>query len=93
MVVKPLGSNIFVELIEVGERKVGMIHIPGKHQEPSRIGVVLEVGPDVTRLKKGDKIMISFYSGTGVDYLGCGFHYDTHRFMSEMDVLGTYEES
>ena len=91
MVVKPFGSRVFVELLPVAERKVGMIHLPDNHSEPSRVGVILACGPDVKRVKVGDRVMISYYSGTGVDYLGSGYHYDTHRFIEEGELLGSYE--
>jgi co-chaperonin GroES (HSP10) len=93
MVVTPLGSNVFVELIAVGERmtKSGL-HLPGVHQEPSRLGKVLGIGPDVKRVKAGDNVMINFFSGTGIDYLDSGFHYDTHRIVNETDLLMTYTD-
>lgn len=92
MVVKPFGSRVFVELMPVEERKTaGGIIIPDKHSEPSRFGKVIATGPEVKFLKAGDKIMLSYYSGTGIDYLGSGYHYDTHRFIEESEILGSYE--
>lgn len=92
MVVKPFGSRVFVELEPVGERKTaGGVYIPDKHAEPSRFGKVLAVGPAVKTVSVGDKIMLSYYTGTGIDYLGSGFHYDTHRFIEESEILGSYE--
>ena len=93
MVVKPFGSRVFVELLPVGERTLSSgIVLPDLHKEPSRFGVVRAVGPDVKYLKCGDKILIAFYTGTGIDFLGSGFHYDTHRLCEESEILGSYEE-
>lgn len=86
--ITPNKGRVFVELDSVKERMVGSIYIPDKHAEQSRVGTVLEVAPDVEQFKKGDRVFINFFSGTGVDYPGSGYHYDTHRFLSEVEVLG-----
>ena len=41
--------------------------------------------------KPGDKVFINFFSGTGVDYPDSGYHYDTHRFLAETEILGLIE--
>ncbi len=91
MVVKPFGSRVFVELEKVGGRVTkGGIILPDAVAEPSRFGHVLAVGPDCKIVGVGDKVMISYYSGTGIDYPGSGFHYDQHRFVDEGELLGSY---
>jgi co-chaperonin GroES (HSP10) len=90
--IKPFGSRVFVELQAIEQRKVGSIIIPDKHSEPSRVGVILEIGPEVKNVKVGDKIVISYHAGTGIDFIGSGYHYDQHRFLEESDLLGSYEE-
>ncbi len=93
MVVKPFGSRVLVELLAVGERKLASgIIVSDKHSEPTRFGRVLAAGPDCKVVGAGDKIMLSFYAGTGIDYLGSGYHYDTHRVVDESEILGSYEE-
>jgi len=93
MKIKPAGTRIFVELLAVEERQTkGGIWLPDKHAEQSRVGTVLGVGPKVVDFKPGDRVVIPFYSGIGVDYPGSGYHYDTHRFLEQTEICGTLEE-
>ena len=90
--IKPGKGRVFVELIPVSERQTsGGIWLPDKHAEQSRIGTVLAVADDVPSIKVGDKVFINFFSGTGVDYPDSGYHYDTHRFLAETEILGLIE--
>jgi co-chaperonin GroES (HSP10) len=90
--IKPNRGRVFVELLPVAERKTSAgLWLPDKHAEQSRIGTVLAVADDVKGFKPGDKVFINFFSGTGVDYPDSGYQYDTHRFLSEVEILGFIE--
>ena len=93
MVIIPGKGRVFVKLRPVEERvlKSGLI-IPGKHAEQSRIGEVISVGKGVEDYKPGDLVFINFFSGTGVEYPGLEYNFDTNRFLSEVEILGTATE-
>jgi co-chaperonin GroES (HSP10) len=93
MTIKPNRDRVFVELRPVAERKTAAgLWLPDKHAEQSRIGKVIGVGEGVADFKVGDEVFINFFSGTGVDYPDSGYHYDTHRFLSSVEILGSVTE-
>ncbi len=91
MNVKPLADRILVKRLEEQEQKKGGIIIPDTAKEKPQECEVMAVGPGrltdegnrvPLEVKKGDRILISKYSGTeikidGTDYL----------IMREDDVL------
>jgi co-chaperonin GroES (HSP10) len=81
-----------VKLEEIGEAKVGLIHLPQKHSEGTRFGVVVAVGPEVKVAKVGDKILLSYHCGVGIDNPILDAHYDTDRVCEENEILGSYGE-
>jgi co-chaperonin GroES (HSP10) len=93
MRITPNRGRVFVKLLPIEERvlKSGLI-IPGKHAEPSRIGDVLAVASDVTNFKAGDRVFINWFSGTGCEYPGLDYNYDTHRFFAEVEILAKVED-
>ena len=91
MNVKPLADRILVKRLEEGEIKRGGIIIPETAKEKPQECEVVATGPgrvtdDGTRVplevKKGDRILISKYSGTEVKIDG-----DEYLIMREDDVL------
>ena len=91
MNVKPLADRLLVKRLEEGEIKRGGIIIPETAKEKPQECEVVAVGPgrvtdDGTRVplevKKGDRILISKYSGTEVKIDG-----DEYLIMREDDVL------
>ena len=93
MRIVPNAGRVFVELDPIAEKVTkGGIIIPGVHSEMSRIGRVKEVGADVAAFKPGDRIFINWFSGTGVDFIDSGFKHDTHRFLNQVEILGTVSE-
>ena len=92
MTIRPMGSRVFVEVSEICEGKVGSIIIPGKHSEMTRYGKVLAVGEEVKKYVPGDKVIIAYYSGTGIDLLGTDFTFDTHRILEESEILAKYDQ-
>lgn len=70
MNIKPLQDRVVVKMVEAEETTKGGIILSGSAKEKPEVAEVLEVGPgkkDVTmEVKKGDKVLISKYSGTTV---------------------------
>ena len=69
MKIKPLDDRVLIELIEETEEKVGSIIIPDTAKEKPRMGKVVAVGTDEDlqeKIKVGDKIIFSKYSGDEV---------------------------
>ena len=91
MTLKVFGSRVLVALKPVESTMVGRVIIPHAHKEPTRCGTVMAVGQDCKVVVPGDKIFISFYAGTGIDFLGTEYAYDTHRVVDEGEILGSYE--
>lgn len=90
-------DRLFAILGEVEEKKIGSIIIPGSHSERSRIGVVMETGPDVINYKVGDKILVSWYTGTrihldGDELYGKPVVEDAFRILRESEILGKVME-
>ncbi len=91
MNVKPLSDRILVRRLEEQEQKRGGIIIPDTAKEKPQECEVMAVGPGrvtedgkriPTELKKGDRILISKYSGTEVKIDG-----EEYLIMREDDVL------
>jgi co-chaperonin GroES (HSP10) len=86
-------DRLFVILGEVEEKKIGRIIVPDSHSERSRIGVVMDVGPEVKDYKVGDRILVSWYTGTRVHLDGETMYgkpvvEDAFRVMRECEILG-----
>ena len=61
--IKPLGSRILVKPDEVKKITDGGIIIPETSEEKSRIGSVLSVGKNVTKIHVGDRILYGKFAG------------------------------
>ena len=70
MTIRPLQDRVVVKMTEAEETTQSGIILTGSAKEKPEVAEVLEVGPgnaDVTMsVKKGDKVLISKYSGTNV---------------------------
>lgn len=70
MAIKPLQDRVVVKMTEAEETTKSGIILTGSAKEKPEVAEVIEVGPgktDVTMsVKKGDKVLISKYSGTNV---------------------------
>ena len=91
MKIIPKKGSLLVELDKVQERKVGGVFIVDKHSEKIRIATVLDVGKDVTEYKKGDRIILNYYTGAILYILDLRWHDDTHKIVMEDNVLGKVE--
>ncbi len=78
MNIKPLQDRVVVKMIEAEETTKSGIILSGSAKEKPEIAEVVEVGPGTSEVtmevKKGDRILISKYSGTnvkldGVEYI------------------------
>ena len=87
----PKKGSLLVELDAVQERKVGGVLIVDKHSEKIRIATVLDVGKDVTEYKKGDRVILNYYTGAILYILDLGWHNDTHKIVMEDNILGKVE--
>ena len=92
MKIIPKKGSLLVELDKVQERKVGAIWVTDKHSEKIRIATVLDVGKDVTEYKKGDRVVLNYYTGMILYILDLRWLNDTHKIVMEDNILGKVEE-
>ena len=75
---KPLADRVIIKMIETEETTKGGIILSQGAKEKPQIAEVLEVGPGgmvdgkevIMTVKKGDKVIVSKYSGSEVKYQG-----------------------
>jgi len=93
--IKPVADRILIKMIEGEEKTESGIILSGAAKEKPQIAEVLEVGPGITGspekevkmyIKKGDKIIVSKYSGTEVKYEG-----EEYLIVKQDDVLAIVE--
>ena len=93
--IKPVADKILIKMIE-GEEKTesGIILSSGAKEKP-QIAKVIEVGPGATSedgkkiemfIEKGQKVIVSKYSGTEVKYEG-----EDYLIIKQDDVLAIVE--
>ncbi|MBQ3915089.1 MAG: co-chaperone GroES [Ruminococcus sp.] len=74
MKIKPLQDRVVVKMAEAEETTQSGIILTGSAKEKPEFAEVIEVGPGTSdvkmEVKKGDKILISKYSGTNVKLEG-----------------------
>lgn len=67
MKAKPTRDLILVKSLPITkDLKVGMIHIPDIGKVAPRQGTVIAVGPKVTEIAEGDKVIFSKHSGSRI---------------------------
>lgn len=84
--VKTLGKRLLVEPDNVAE-KSGPIIIPEGSKMPTCTGVVKEIGPEVTVVSAGDRILYSLYSGTYLEVNGA-----RRLILDETSAMGIVDE-
>ena len=93
--IKPVADRILIKMVE-GEEKTqsGIILSSGAKEKP-QVAEVIEIGPGITGtpekevkmyIKKGDKVIVSKYSGTEVKYGG-----EDYIIVKQDDVLAIIE--
>ncbi len=90
MTIKPLQDRVVVKMTEAEETTQSGIILTGSAKEKPEVAVVVEVGPgksDVTMsVNKGDKVLISKYSGTNVKLDG-----EEYIIVKMEDILAVVE--
>lgn len=95
----PLGYRLLVKLDRVEETVIKelvkddgekmTLYAPDKHCEETRLGTLLAIGHKCEKhWKVGDRIVMSFQSGTVIDLLRESATDDTIRMVSEENVMG-----
>lgn len=83
------GDRIYVRLENLPDKSQGGIYLPQTQSAASRIGVVRQVGPDVTLYKEGDRVIVSSYAGVGLYLIQDGMVDATHSVFRENEIIGT----
>ena len=88
MTIKPLQDRVVVKMAEAEETTAGGIILTGSAKEKPEFAEVIEVGPGTSdikmEVKKGDKVLISKYSGTNVKLEG-----EEYIIVKMEDILAT----
>lgn len=87
------GPRLLIRCEAVDERKVGRVIITSNHSERTRFAEVVAIGDEVKHYAVGDKVMISWYTGSHVHILednlfGNKPDEDLDRFVMESEILG-----
>ena len=92
--IKPLADRVLIKMIENEETTKSGIILSGASKEKPQIAEVLAVGPGgnvdgneiVMHVSKGDKVIVSKYSGTEVKYEG-----EEYVIVKQNDILAKVE--
>ena len=92
--IKPLADRVLIKMIENEETTKSGIILSGASKEKPQIAEVLAVGPggaidghEITmHVNKGDKVIVSKYSGTEVKYEG-----EDYLIVKQEDILAKVE--
>ena len=92
--IKPLGSRVLIKMKGGEETTKSGIILSGGAQEKPQIAEVIEVGPgeivdgkqEEMKVKKGDNIIVSEYSGTKIKYEG-----EDYIIVRQDDILAKVE--
>lgn len=67
---KMLGNRVLIKREEASEKR-GLIIIPERSRSKPQEGVVVEVGPEVQTVVKGDRVLFGKWSVLEVNPYGC----------------------
>ena len=67
MKLKPLENRLLIKVSEGPQKTPGGLYIPQQAQQKALEGIVMEVGSEVVRVKKGDKVIYDKFSGTAIE--------------------------
>ena len=89
MNIKPLGDRVVIKRLEAEEKTKSGIVLPGQAKEQPQMAEVMAVGPggtvdgkEVKKVKVGDIVIFSKYSGTEIKYDG-----EEYTIVSQRDIL------
>lgn len=92
--IKPVADRVLIKMKEEETTKSGIILTSGAKEKP-QIAEVIEVGPGIIHIegkevkmyiKKGDRVIVSKYSGTEVKYEG-----EDYIIVKQDDILAIVE--
>lgn len=81
---KPLGDYVVAQAEEAESKTASGLYLPEAAKEKPKTSVVLAVGPAVSQIKVGDRIVYKSYSNTEVKV-----GKDEYILVKEEDVLAT----
>ncbi len=92
--IKPLNDRVLIKMKEMEETTESGIYLAPASKEKPQIAEVIEVGPgekvdgklQEMNVKKGDKVIVSKYSGTEVKYEG-----EEYLIVKQNDILAIVE--
>ena len=92
--IKPLADRVLIKMVAAEETTKSGIILSASSQEKPQIAEVIAVGPGLKKdgelipleVKKGDKVVVSKYSGTEVKYEG-----EELIIVRESDILAVVE--
>ncbi len=89
--IKPLGERVLIQRVAVGEQQTdGGVYIPTPQREDGTYKAeVVAVGEEVTKVKAGDLILISQYSGDRAQDDSA----EEYIILEEKDILATVDRS
>ncbi len=65
--ITPTGNRVLVKLTSVSDKMEGGIFIPAASQDLPQDGTVVSVGPKVTEIKVGDRVLISKFAAMEIE--------------------------
>jgi chaperonin GroES len=68
--IKPLADRVLIEPLKAEEVTSSGLVIPASAQSTPQEAMVIAVGPEVTDVTIGDRVVYSLYGGTKLDYDG-----------------------
>lgn len=87
MPITPLSNRVLLEVQEHAEKTASGIFIPDAAQEKPYQGIILAIGPEVTQVKAGNRVLFSKYGGSDVKVDD-----QPIKIISEKDILAIIED-
>ncbi len=65
--ITPTSNRVLVQLNSASDKMEGGIFVPAASQDQPQDGTVIGVGPKVTEIKSGDRVLISKFAATEIE--------------------------
>lgn len=82
----PLGNNVYLYVLPRAT-KIGIIEVPTQTAQRTEEAIVIAIGKGVEELGVGDKVLISFHSGTHIQLPETYSREPQHRIIAEFNIL------
>lgn len=94
MKIQPRGKYVLVERDKAGGRVSanGIVSAAASEQEEKAYGTVISFGPEVTDLKKGDRVVYGAYSGEEIELEEKGGKKVKYRLLEDEFVIAFIKE-